>query len=148
MCISGVADLLDDFPVEFRIFAGDHQLEGLARFAAQIVDQPAHSLKGLTDRDEAHGHGSPLELAGDSNELSEIPIEPLVAPSHELKILLNHRLHDGQLADEINEAVEFPRIDLDGRGTRAVNARPARGCFRRGPPVVSAGERLPAPDRP
>ena len=38
-------------------------------------------------------------------------------PEH-VRILVDHRLHDGQLTDEIDEAVELARVDLDGRLTR------------------------------
>src|SRR5207244_12028769 len=56
----------------------------------------------------------------------KVQTESVVASSLELGILVDHRLHDGQLADEINEAVEFPRIYLDRRRTRTVNPESAR----------------------
>ena len=49
---------------------------------------------------------------------------------------MNHRLHDRQFPDEIDEAVELTRVDLDGRLTRsALESEPA-SALRRFPGIV------------
>src|SRR5207247_5799495 len=84
-----------------------------------------------TDRSPPCGIGSPLQRAGDPMELREIAIETLVGLPEHVRILMNHRLHDRQFPDEIDEAVELTRVDLDGRLTRsALESDPASALRR------------------
>ena len=52
-------------------------------------------------------------------ELREIAIESLVRFPEHVRVLVDHRLHDRELPDEIDEAVELARVDLDGCLTRS-----------------------------
>ena len=78
MCISGIGDLLDDLAIELGVLAGEHELDGLARLAAQVAHDARHLLEGLADRHHAQRHRAALQIGGDALQLGQVAGEPLI----------------------------------------------------------------------
>ena len=105
-----VADFLHDVAIEFCLVARRHQVDALARLPAQIAYESAHALKCLANRHQPHGDGASLQIARDSMKLSEIPVQAFIAAPRQLWVLLDHRLHNRELTDQIHEAVQLLRV--------------------------------------
>lgn len=107
-----IVDVLDHAAIELRVLALQRQVDGLARFLAQVPDQPDHLLEGLPDGHHAHGHRVALQVARDPLELREAAAEPFIGGPRERGILGEDRLGDHQFAHHVDEVVELARIDL------------------------------------
>ena len=144
-----VVDVLDDLAIELGLLALQHQLDVLAGLLAQVADQAGHLLEDLPDRHHAHRHRVALQVAGDALQLGHAAAEALVDRLGEGRVGGEDRLGDDQLADHVDQVVQFAGVDLDRalrldatrrrRGGRTGGS--GRGRSRRGVGPVAPGAR-------
>ena len=81
MCISGSADSSANVLSSWCLAAGRqfHLLPDLPGQVAHLARGSA--LQKLSDRDDAHGHGGALDVAGKPGQLSKVTSQPRVAIS-------------------------------------------------------------------
>ena len=131
-----IGDLLDDLAIELGVLAAEHELDRLVRLAPQVADDAGDLLERLADRHHAQRHRAALQVGGDALQLAEVAGQPRVDARRQHRVFLDQRLHDDQLADGVDEAIQLARVDLD----RGVLVR--RGEWRRRRGLGSADVRL------
>ena len=130
--IDGVADhvhqrigqFFDHVAVEFGIFAAQFQIGLFARLSRQIPNQAGHASEQLPDRDHPHRHRDALHVGGDAGQVAQIARQSRTVNHGHIRIVLDQRLRDDQLADHFDEIVELAGVYFDG-------AR-SGGCFEDG----------------
>jgi len=107
-----VADFFEDGPVELGFLALDDQLHFLVQAHGDIADDSWEAVEDGLDGQHAQPGNLVLELAGDASELLGVFVglagQRIVAESHgqNLGTLLEPRLVDDQLADEVHQVIK------------------------------------------
>ena len=129
-----VGDTLDQALVQFGRLAGGFQFNMLAQLAGQVAHHTGETGEHEGNRHHADGHDRFLQIAGIAFQLGQTIHQPLRgAFLHLRRCLQQHGLGNHQLANQVDQLVDFFDTDPDRRIA-------PRGCGRAG--LACPGPRL------
>ena len=132
-----VDDPFGEALVQLRGFALGDQLYVFVELAGQVADQAREAAEHIVHRHHAHGHHRFLEIPGGALQQVEPGDQGAVVDGFGvLGHLVEHRLGDNQLADQVDDLIDLGHRHPDGGGfTAFLGAVTALGGgfgFRRG----------------
>ena len=111
-----VGDTLDQALVQFRRLAGGFQFNLFAQLAGQVAHHTGETGEHEGNRHHADGHDRFLQIAGIAFQLGQTIHQPLRgAFLHLRRCLQQHGLGNHQLANQVDQLVDFFDTDPDRR---------------------------------
>ena len=111
-----IGNALDESFVEFGAFARGLELDLLAELLRQIAHHPRETREHHRHGHHADRHHGFLQIAGVAFELRQTSVQAL--ENHRINIgsrLRQHGLRNNQLANQIDQLVNFIHADANGR---------------------------------